>query len=102
MNINKGDRVQVNFIGDSSTEFSGIHFTGTGTIDLSEDGYIYGRLDDGRTFMCNESDCKLIKTDYVCLGKASETGFCKVVAKGEVLNPYHSNVMHCFCGGDNT
>lgn len=62
MTIKKGDRVFVDFISDSRTEFSGNKFTGTGKIDLSEDGYIYGRLDCGTTFMCNETDAKVINS----------------------------------------
>ncbi len=60
MSIKKGDRVHVDFISDSRTEFSGNQFTGTGIIDRSEDGYILGRLDCGTTFMCNESDAKKV------------------------------------------
>ena len=99
MNINNGDRVQVSFISNSSTAYSGNHFFGTGTVDLAEDGYIFGRLDDGKTFMCQESDCRLIKADFICLGKTTE-GLCNVFPKGTVLKPCMKTLMHCFCGRD--
>ena len=56
MNIKKGDRVKVDFISESSTEFSGNRFLGVGVVDRVEDGYVFGRLDDRRTFMCLLSD----------------------------------------------
>ena len=54
--FNKGDRVYVFFISESATEFSGHIFKGDGVIDRAEDDYLYGRLDDGRPFMCKPSD----------------------------------------------
>lgn len=54
--IKKGDRVKVDFISESRTIYSGKRFTGYGVLDLVEDGRVFGRLDDGRPFMCFESD----------------------------------------------
>lgn len=51
-----GSKVKVDFISESRTEFSGNHFNGTGVIDRLEDGRVFGRLDDGRPFMCFPSD----------------------------------------------
>lgn len=58
--IKKGSRVDVDFISESRTEFSGNRFTGRGTVDLFEDGYVIGRLDDGRCFACGEADVTLV------------------------------------------
>ncbi|RSE33401.1 hypothetical protein [Acinetobacter junii] len=54
--IKKGDRVKVDFINNPETIHAGIRFSGYGVLDLVEDGRVYGRLDDGQTFMCLESD----------------------------------------------
>lgn len=59
--MKNGDRVKVDFISESSTEHSGNQFTGEGVIDRCEDGYVYGRLDNGQPFMCNESDVSVIE-----------------------------------------
>ena len=39
-----GDRVHVDFISESRTEFSNNHFTGDGIIDCIDGDRIYGRL----------------------------------------------------------
>ena len=62
--IKKGDRVKVDFISESATIYSGKRFTGYGVVDRFEDGYVFGRLDDGQTFMCFASDVELFKTKY--------------------------------------
>jgi hypothetical protein len=36
-----------------------IHFQGKGVLDRVEDGRVYGRLDDGRTFTCLFDDIAL-------------------------------------------
>ena len=61
--INKGDRVYVKFaidkfeiIDGNSYRVNGGFFEGDGVIDRAEDDYLYGRLDDGRPFMCKPSD----------------------------------------------
>lgn len=54
--IKKGDRVKVDFINNPETVHSGIRFTGYGVLDRVEEGRVFGRLDDGRPFMCFESD----------------------------------------------
>ncbi|MCW8037929.1 hypothetical protein [Acinetobacter entericus] len=55
------DSVEVDFISESRTEFSGNRFTGMGVIDRCEDGYVYGRLDNGLPFMCNENDVSVME-----------------------------------------
>ncbi|QNH52887.1 hypothetical protein HWI77_11635 [Acinetobacter venetianus] len=54
--IKKGDRVKVDFINKPETIHAGIRFTGYGVLDRVEDGRVFGRLDDGQTFMCLEGD----------------------------------------------
>jgi len=51
-----GSRVKIDFISESSTIYSGKRFTGIGVVDRLEDGRVYGRLDDGRPFMCFPND----------------------------------------------
>lgn len=58
--MKKNDRVYVDFISESSTEFSGNRFTGQGVLDRVEDGRVYGRRVDGVPFMCLESDVTLV------------------------------------------
>ncbi len=55
------DRVKVNFISESSTDFSGKQFTGEGIIDRIEDGRVFGRLDTGIPFMCAVADVTIIE-----------------------------------------
>ena len=59
--INKGCRVKVDFVSESSTEFSGKRFTGEGVVDRVEDGRVFGRLDDGAPFVCGVSDAAVIE-----------------------------------------
>ncbi|QXR29265.1 hypothetical protein EGT69_010095 [Acinetobacter junii] len=58
--LSVGSKVHVDFVSESSTEFSGNHFTGTGVIDRLEDGRVFGRLDDGRPFLCLPSDVAVL------------------------------------------
>ena len=58
--IKVGTRVKVEFISSSRTEYDGNLFSGSGVIDLIEDGYVYGRLDCGKPFMCNPNDVQEI------------------------------------------
>ena len=67
--FNKGDRVYVKFaidkfeiIDGNSYRVNGGFFEGDGVIDRAEDGYLYGRLDDGRPFMCKSSDVTCLAT----------------------------------------
>ena len=55
-----GDRVKVDFIGESATIYSGKRFTGYGVLDRVEDGRVFGRLDDGTPFMCLCADVEVI------------------------------------------
>ena len=59
MKIN--DRVKVDFVSESRTEFSGKRFTGEGVVDRIEDGRVFGRLDNGAPFMCDGSDVVVIE-----------------------------------------
>ena len=59
MKIN--DRVKVDFVSESSTEFSGKRFTGEGVVDRIEDGRVFVRLDNGAPFMCDVSDVVVIE-----------------------------------------
>ena len=56
-----GDRVKVDFIGESATIYSGKRFTGCGVLDRVEDGRVFGRLDDGTPFMCLCADVEVIE-----------------------------------------
>ena len=58
--MNKNDRVKVDFVSESRTEFSGNHFTGEGVVDRVEDGRVFGRLEDGTPFMCFEGDVEVL------------------------------------------
>lgn len=58
-----GNSVKVDFVSESRTEFSGNCFTGHGVIDRHEDGYVFGRLDDGTPFMCSPSDVEVIPAE---------------------------------------
>lgn len=58
-----GNRVHVDFLSENHTEFSGKKIEGEGVIDRAEDGYVYGRLDSGQTFMCSEADVVVINDD---------------------------------------
>ena len=56
-----GDRVKVDFVGESATIYSGKRFTGYGVLDRVEDGCVFGRLDDGTPFMCLCADVEVIE-----------------------------------------
>ena len=58
--MKKGDRVKVDFIGESATIYSGKRFTGYGVLDRVEDGRVFGRLDDGTPFMCLCADVEVV------------------------------------------
>ncbi|WP_228277820.1 hypothetical protein [Acinetobacter haemolyticus] len=59
-NLKKGDRVKVDFINNPETIHAGIQFTGYGVLDRVEDGRVFGRLEDGQTFMCFASDVEVL------------------------------------------
>ena len=61
----KGTRVTVDFISDSRTEFSGKHIKGDAIVDLHEDGYVYGQLEQGTPFMCPEACVQPIQYDHM-------------------------------------
>ena len=58
--MKKGDRVKVDFIGESATIYSGKRFTGYGVLDRVEDGRVFGRLEDGTPFMCLCADVEVV------------------------------------------
>lgn len=63
MSMQVGNCVKVDFTSESSAEFSGTRFTGRGAIDRLEDGRVFGRLDDGRPFMCFPDDVEVIPAE---------------------------------------
>lgn len=69
MIIDKGDKVKVDFISESATEFSGKRFQGVGIVDRVEDSYVFGRLECGSPFLCPIADVELVasassRSDY--------------------------------------
>jgi hypothetical protein len=62
-NLKKGDRVKVDFINNPETIHVGIRFTGYGVLDRVEGGRVFGRLDDGQTFMCFTNDVEVLERD---------------------------------------
>ncbi|WP_288401707.1 hypothetical protein [uncultured Acinetobacter sp.] len=58
-----GSYVYVDFTHQLEKDSSEIHFQGKGVLDRVEDGRVYGRLDDGRTFTCLFDDILLIATN---------------------------------------
>ncbi|KYQ82519.1 hypothetical protein AWW72_18100 [Acinetobacter sp. NRRL B-65365] len=61
----KGNRVHVDFVSDSRTEFSGIHIKGDAVVDRHEDGYVYGQLELGTPFMCPEKFVQLTSQEII-------------------------------------
>jgi hypothetical protein len=48
-----GDRVKIDFIGESATIYSGKRFTGYGVLDRVEDGRVFGRwMMERRSCVC--------------------------------------------------
>ncbi|MDV2468878.1 hypothetical protein QR674_07760 [Acinetobacter chinensis] len=81
--MNKGDRISVEFISESATEFSGTKIEGTGTVDRFDNGYVYGQLDNGQPFMCPEQ--------FVCvINQDAETEFRKWI---EALPEYQTLIF---------
>lgn len=54
-----GSYVYVDFTHQLEKDSPKIHFQGKGVLDRVEDGRVYGRLDDGRTFTCLIDDIAL-------------------------------------------
>lgn len=54
--ITKGCLVEVDFVSESETIYSGKHFKGQGEVDKFEGGRVFGRLHDGTPFMCFPCD----------------------------------------------
>lgn len=57
--IRKGTLVEVSFISESMTIFSGNHFSGRGVVDQFDGRNVYGRLNDGTPFMCSPEDVRV-------------------------------------------
>lgn len=66
----KGNKVHADYISDSRTEYSGAHIKGDAVVDRHEDGYVYGRLEQGTPFMCPEKYVQLIS--IACIEKLRE------------------------------
>lgn len=83
MEIQKSSKVQVNFISESRTEFSGKVFKGIGIVDLIEDGRVFGKLLNGTPFMCSISDV----SPYVENLSPNEASFqeCYLTAGGKQI-----------------
>ena len=81
----KGDRVQVDFVSSSATEHDGNRFSGEGTVDRAEDGYVFGRLDNGKTFMCNDSDVKPVEVNAYCKGFDKSLMFICIVFAAVIM-----------------
>ena len=113
--MKKGDRVKVDFIGESATVYSGKRFHGFGVLDRVEDGRVMGRLDDGTPFSCLEADVKVIPP--VDMRKEFEPFFMKhpfyntlKFTHGERLFDFDEGIGHrnltvqvgyvCFCKED--
>lgn len=54
--IRKGALVDVDFISESRTIYSGKHFNGRGVVDQFDGRNVFGRLYDGTPFMCFPED----------------------------------------------
>lgn len=54
--IRKGALVDVDFISESRTIYSGKHFKGSGVVDQFDGRNVFGRLKDGTPFMCFPED----------------------------------------------
>lgn len=88
----KGDRVYVKFAiddfeiigGNSYRKAVGV-FEGEGTVDRAEDGYVFGRLDNGKTFMCNDSDAKPIEVNAYCKGFDKSLMFICIVFAAVIM-----------------
>ena len=57
-------RVHVDFTHQLEKNSPEIHFHGKGVLDRVEDGRVYGRLDDGRTFTCMVGDVVSVVSKY--------------------------------------
>lgn len=58
--LKKGSSVKVDFSHEPDKGLNKIRFMGKGTVDLFEDGRVFGRLDDGRPFCCLVSDIEIL------------------------------------------
>lgn len=54
--IRKGALVDVDFISESRTIYSGKRFSGSGVVDQFDGRNVFGRLNDGTPFMCFSED----------------------------------------------
>ncbi|WP_065994748.1 hypothetical protein [Acinetobacter defluvii] len=71
-----GQRVYVDYVSSSATEFSDKHVTGSAVIDRVEDGYVFGRLlSTDNPFMCNVGDVRVLPFDAVELEETWKAEF---------------------------
>lgn len=89
--LKKGDCVKVDFISESATIYSGKRFTGCGVVDRFEDGYVFGRLDDGRPFMCFEGDVEVLTDRYQEVGDDSHGDYTQMTL--EQLQKEHAELL---------
>lgn len=89
--IKKGDRVKVDFISESATIYSGKRFTGYGVVDLFEDNRVFGRLEDGQTFMCFVSDVEVLTERDQEVGDDSHGDYTQMTL--EQLQQEHAELL---------
>jgi hypothetical protein len=89
--IKIGDRVKVDFISESATIYSGKRFTGYGVVDLFEDNRVFGRLEDGQTFMCFASDVEVLTERDQEVGDDSHGDYTQMTL--EQLQQEHAELL---------
>ncbi|ENU27047.1 hypothetical protein [Acinetobacter modestus] len=85
----KGARVHVDFVSDSSTEFSGKHIKGDAIVDRHEDGYVYGQLEQGTPFMCPEKFVQLTPQEHIKQIRAEFEAWLKEQKQYSILINQH-------------
>lgn len=115
-NFKTGDRVHVDFFSESATAFSNNRFKGDGLVDRCEDGYVFGRLDDGQCFGCPLGDAQIIeaKDDRTAFEEffKSQTFYLKLrYSLGDRMFDFDAGIGYrnltvqvayvCWCKGDN-
>lgn len=89
--LKKGSRVKVDFVSESRTIYSGKRFTGVGVVDRLEDGRVFGRLDDGRPFMCFEGDVEVLTDRDQEVGHDSHGDYTQMTL--EQLQQEHAELL---------
>ncbi|ENV09521.1 hypothetical protein F966_02179 [Acinetobacter higginsii] len=65
--LRKGVQIKVDFSHVPDKGMRRIKFKGTGVVDRCEDGRVFGRMDDGRTFCCLVSDVDFLDADTLAI-----------------------------------